>query len=321
MKIWISFFFRYILIGIIGIAAIIYFIPTDQENHIDIVKLSRDKLNIKQMNFDQLSAMFKSFTTEDEQENEQEDEQPLILEKNQLHSQAPEKSSNYIKTVDKTVPAHINADDGERWGIVSAPKASYYTIKGKFIGHLAPGTALNIIKITQTAKGPIAVCRPFKQPSATPVLTKIENLTIRNNNINNISKELEKLYVQQAKLKVEAITIKKQKEKELRRDNPHAIKYATVKKEYHDYWRKVKDLTQKRDNSTGSKQMEYADELRSMKGHDIIIANNLKQVKSDYNNWNIAHPRPATSNVEVNNLLTELNRIGKIISNMEKSSS
>ena len=303
MKAWVSFIFRYILIGSIGITAIIFLVPTDKEEQQALVKLTRDKINLEQLDFSQLAVMIKSVTN-NKTDEDLEVVQPINIADNIIQSPAVVDNRN---------------NNGTPWGIVSASRASYYSRKGKFIGHLAPGTALNIIKITQTEKGSIAVCRPLKQQSASIILTNPERLTIRYNDVNSISKNLEHLYVQQAQLTAEVKIIKKQRSKELRRDNPHAKKYATCKKEYHDYWRKVKELTKKRDAATNEKQMNFADELRLMKGHDIRIANALEKVKSDYDNWNLSHPTTVNNDNEVNNLLAELTRIGKIISSEEKN--
>ena len=303
MKAWISFLFRYLLVATTAIAVIFFFVPTDKKSQQDLIKLTSEKLNLEQLDFSQLAIMFKS-VTENASEPDDEDlkvEQSISIDNERGH---------------KPTTTTTHGTD-EQWGIVSSPKASYYTTKGKFIGHLSPGTALTIIKITNTEKGPIAVCRPFKQKTSDIILTNSDNLTIRNNNINSINKKLEQLYAKQAQLMAEITTIKKQKAKELRRDNPYARKYAICRKEYHDYWRKVKDLTSKRDAATNKNQMDYADKLRLMKGNDIIVANKLTEIKSEYDNWNLTHPRPAENNNEVNNLTTELSRIGKIISSME----
>lgn len=311
MKAWISFFLRYTLLALIGISAIIFLVPTNKDYQQDLAK------NIEQLDISQLAVIFKSFTDNiTEADSNLEVDSDLEVEQ-EFNTDTPKPIiNNHNSHVKKT---YITDNNSEPWGIVSAPKASYYTTKGKFIGHLSPGTALNIIKITETGKGPIAVCRPFKQSSSELILTNPDHLTIRHNNINKISKELEKMYVQHAQLKAEIDTIKKQKAKELRRDNPNARKYTICKKRYHDYWAKVEDLTKKRDTASGKKQMDYADELRLMKGEDIIIANELKEAKQEYNKWNLTHPRPENNNSEVNNLLTELSRIGKIISRMEKN--
>ncbi len=299
------------MVGIIGISAIIFLVPTDKNKQQVLIKLTRDKLN-KQLDFGQLAAMITSF-----KDNSDGDD----LEVEQLNDNTTEELTSIkdddIQTNPNNTSKTSTIQNTARWGIVSSSKASYYTRKGKFLGHLSPGTALNIVKITQTKKGSIAVCRPFKQSSSDIILINPEHLLFHNSDINNLSKELEHLYVQQAELTAEIATIKKQKAKELRRDNPYARKYAINKKEYHDYWQKVKDLTKKRDAASNAEHLKYADELRSMKGEDIIIANNLKQVKSDYYNWNIAHPLPENSDPKVNKLLTELDRIGNIISSME----
>lgn len=314
MNAWITFFIRYILVGVIGTFAIILLVPTDKNKQHTLANLTHDKLNIEQLDFGQLADIFKSFT-----DNTTEADEDLEVEQfnnNNSVILTPSESND-----SQTTPSDIKITttrNNARWGIVSSSKATYYNKNGKFLGHLSPGTALNIIKITQTKKGPIAVCRPFKQSSLDIILIKPELLTFHNSDIDNLSKELEQLYVQQAQLTAEIATLKKQKLKELRRDNPHARKYAIAKKEYHDYWRKVKELTKKRDAASNKKQMDYADELRLMKGQDIRIANALKQVKSDYDNWNLAHPRPADNDNNVNKLLTELDRIGRMISSMEQ---
>ncbi len=320
MNAWLSFFLRYILVGIIGTAAITFLLPTDKSEQQALIKLTRDKLKIEQLDIGQLAVMFKSFTDNTtEAEQDMEIEQQVNLNVTDSETSAPAEYSDNQPKLNHTKSPTATHNNSTRWGIVSEPKATYYTSKGKFIGHLSPGTALNIIKITQTKKGPLAVCRPFKQPSSDIILINPDRLTVRYNDINSISKDLEQLYVQQAQLTAEITTVKKQKAKELRRDNPHARKYAICKKEYHDYWRKVKELTKKRDTASNKSQMDYADELRLMKGQDIRIANELEAVKSDYDNWNLAHPRLAKNDNEVNKLLTELARIGKIISSMEKS--
>ncbi|MCK5529505.1 MAG: hypothetical protein KAI74_07455 [Kiritimatiellae bacterium] len=303
MKAWFSFIIRYIITAIIGIIAVIILVPIIQAHKSEIDQFKES------LSLDQLATMFDSFSSNDADEDLDVTESTIV----KSYSTTPSSSQNNINT-----PSSNNSS-GQNWGIIAMPKASYYTPKGKFLGHLPPGTALKIKKIESTAKGNIAVCVPVKTMSEPIILTHAKYLTIRRNDMSSISKELEKLYVQQAQLQAEVEAIKRQNSSSLRKDNPHAKEYASIKKRYHDYWREVKVLTKKRDTTTGQEHMDCADKLRMMKGEDIRIADSLKKHRANYKNWNKTHPRPANDNKEVNMLLTELDRLGKAISKKEKS--
>ena len=302
MKAWFSFLLRYTITAIIGIIAVIVLVPIIKTHKSDIDQFKES------LSLDQLATMFESFTLDSDDDLDV------------TGSTIVKSYSTTPATGNKSAsPQTSNNNSGQRWGIIAMPKASYYTPKGKFLGHLPPGTALKIKKIEATAKGNIAVCAPVKPMSEPVILTHAKYLTIRRNDMSSISKDLEVLYVKQAQLKAEVEAIRRQNSSSLRKDNPHAKDYASIKKRYHDYWREVKALTKKRDTTTGQDHMDCVDQLRMMKGEDVRIANSLKKHRANYKEWNKTHPRPATDNKEVNMLLTELNRLGKVISKQEKS--
>jgi hypothetical protein len=71
--------------------------------------------------------------------------------------------------------------------------------------------------------------------------------------------------------------------------NPFGEAYVSTKREYVQYWQKVKRLQDARDNSGGAERMEAADELRALKGEDIRVGNAYHEAKKKYAAWNASH--------------------------------
>ncbi len=295
MKKWILFLIKYIFVGLIGFVAILYLIPEGQNP-----SFSLNQLNPENIDFNELADIFKSFATNINHNLNV--PQHIVIDNG--------------NTGTDNIPQEDKGETKQKWAVVSSPVAAYYTKNGKFAGHLKPGELLIIIKRVFTKKGIILVCKRNNQPDTVPFLTKPEYVIIHNGNIEKTNNELMSLYIEYARTTAEISDLKNKQKNKLRSDNPFAREYAIAKKEYVEYWKKVKELTAKRDNSTESKSIEYGDQLRKMRSDAVTIENNLKKAKEDYDTWNTIHPAIVNSK-ELNKLLTKQKDIEKIIKEKE----
>ncbi len=296
MNVWASFIFRYLLLGLLGTALIILLVPMYQESSLtveDLTVMIPEK--IRTVMPDRVSPPAAAPDTV-----------------------APAAAAPPRRTTPRVTPAPAarasrpppSTDvSGARWGIVTMARTSYYSSKGKFMGHLPPGSLVDIVDIKRNNDDWLALCKSPENPAGATVLVSAGHLEIYDGRVTALDRKLKALYVQRAQLKVEIETRRREARTAVRADNPHARIYASARKAHRAYWDKVEDLTAKRDASTGEAQMRYSNELRTMKGDDIRLGQAYESARDQYQAWNAAHPRPATDDEQTTRLVVELTRI------------
>lgn len=180
-----------------------------------------------------------------------------------------------------------------KWGVVVAPDTGTYSLSGKYLGRLDPGTLVEITSIKETKAGQVAVC---KAPSngdarAQSVLIRTKNMDICDGALADADENEKRLRVREAQLVHLIATKRNEYVVNLDENNPYTAEYTTVKKEYLAFWRKVKDLTAKRDSATGDRHVYYSDQLRMMKGEDVRLGSAFESIKKKYEEWNITHAK------------------------------
>jgi hypothetical protein len=73
-------------------------------------------------------------------------------------------------------------------------------------------------------------------------------------------------------------------------NNPHTTTYRKARKEYLAFGERVQALTEGMNNTTGAKRMDYANELRSLKGEDVRLKMAYDAAGEQYKAWKNSHP-------------------------------
>ena len=177
-------------------------------------------------------------------------------------------------------------DPNIQWGVITAPKASVYTKKGKHVGDMPAGSLIEVIDVVSTKAGDLAVSKiPDEKGNIDELVIKLSNLQLRPGGLKTARTDEVDLRVKRAKLLAKMEIRKKEVYDERKSRNPHYLKYQKAKQAHRDFWEKVQKLQTQRDSATGAKHVEYSDKLRMMKGEDIRLAQKYEAAKRKYKDW------------------------------------
>lgn len=312
MSAWQSFLLRYLLVAVIGTALIIVLIPRIQGSpHSSLVKAVVARLQQDSPGPDPLRpghsivpSIKKAVTPGFE------------AARRDLRQVAPPAAQLPQPTPD---PPPAPEQGGERWAVVFRASAPYYSTTGKFLGHATPGALLQVEAVKQNRSELLAVCKSASDPTAEPILIPAKSLDMYAGDLDNLDAQVKQLYVQRAQLQGEIDTRRRQRETEVRTENPHAAKYVSIRNEYRAFWNKVKDLQAKRDGAEGAAHMGYADELRLLKGRDITVRQAYQEAKQKYVEWNERHPRTGGNDPQTRRLAAAVARIEEQIAQLDRA--
>lgn len=205
-----------------------------------------------------------------------------------------------------TRPETPPSTEKPRWGITRNAKARVYDLSGKYLRTIPAGVVLRIDGIRKSSAGLMALCSGMQDTRlAAPVLLKAADLELDDRELDTVNAGELALRSERGKL----VASLEEARKAPNPRNPFASEYATIKAKYLAYWKRVKDLQKKRDNSAESDHVAYADELRQLKGEDIRIGQAFEAAEKNYKDWNAAHPEAAASNPAIRALETDLAEI------------
>ncbi|MFO7871619.1 MAG: hypothetical protein R6V03_09340 [Kiritimatiellia bacterium] len=174
----------------------------------------------------------------------------------------------------------------ENWGIVRLRRAEARDTSGTVAGTVPLGTLVDIYDVQTIRNTKYALCDAvYEGDQVCDILIAVDDLHVRPGPLAGTTAVEKKLRIELAGLLFE---LQKESRKQ-NNANPHADQYRRAKKEYDEFWAKVKTLQKKRDNSTGAEHMRCADQLRMMKGQDRIVHNNLKEARKKYEKWEEQH--------------------------------
>jgi hypothetical protein len=175
---------------------------------------------------------------------------------------------------------------GARWGVVKKGQTKIYNKAGKHIATSAPGTLVEIPDRRKTGRRGRLCCNIVSGERAPhPVYIDSRDLDIFEGVLSQVSEAERTLRTRRAVLAVEIIRMEREIARDANRKNPHADQYAAVKKRYDEFWAKVKDLQAKRDAALGEARIKYADQLRELKGEDVILGREMKDIENKFNAW------------------------------------
>jgi len=312
MSAWQGFLLRYLLVALIGTALIVVLIPRIQGSpHPSLVKAVVARLqqdnpgpNPLRAGHNVAPSIKKAVTP------------AFQAARRNLRQVAPPAAQLPQPTPD---PPRAREQGGERWAVVVRASAPYYSTTGKFLGHATPGALLQVEAVKRNRSELLAVCKFASDPTAEPILIPAKSLDMYAGDLDNLNGRVKQLYVQRAQLQGEIDTRRRQRETEVRTENPHAAKYISIRNEYRAFWNKVKVLQAKRDGAEGAAHMRYADELRLLKGRDITVRQAYQEAKQKYVAWNERHPRTGGDDPQTRRLVAAVARIEEQIAQLDRA--
>ena len=199
-------------------------------------------------------------------------------------------------------PAPERKPDTQMWGIVvSSTNVPVVSPSGEFLQMLPPGSTVDVVAVS-TNTNDMITCRINIAGETTNVLLPASVVTVRQGRASVATEEQKFLITKIASLTAEINELKKQLEgaQDVRHLNPYTAEYESAKKSYEEFWKKVKELTAKRDSAIAGERMRYAEQLQRMRGQDVIVAQKYKTAKEKYDQWNALHDKvtPAKRRLE-----------------------
>ena len=197
-----------------------------------------------------------------------------------------------------------------QWAVVIRSDAPVYSTAGKFQRRIAAGTLATVDDVQRTKSGEFAICRLEAQPlRSDPVLLRTSEIEILAGDLSTVGRREKELWAEKARLLARIAEAAEAAKGAIRADNPYAVEYTNKKKAYTQYWKRVKELQALRDKAADADHMMYEDELRSMKGRDILVGTAYEGIKRQYERWNRENPLPPAETAQSTGFDEHLARI------------
>ncbi|OVE75202.1 hypothetical protein BVX97_05160 [bacterium E08(2017)] len=194
-------------------------------------------------------------------------------------------------------------------GVVKFKETSIYNRAGKHLETVQPGAIVDIKSELKSKGRELSLCKITKLDGTTidPVLIKTSAIQKIPGTLDEKTPEERKMMRKMGSIMAKIDTLEKNAYEQSLKTNPHSEEYLKAKRKHKAYWRKVYDLRGKRDSATGDAQMQYEDELRSMKGEDIEIGRAFDQATRKFEEWNkINGPEQSAEMASLKKELAEL---------------
>jgi len=200
----------------------------------------------------------------------------------------PDDSDNASPAVHKRPAAVMPSGGSGEWGLTINHAAPVYSLKGKKLGKLPPGKAINVLERKLKSKGEFLICTLEGKSDRKFVLRSRDVITYKCD-INAVSEEQRKLCLQQAKI-LGAISAREDTLKKAAAGrNPYAAEYKKALSDYKKFAAKSNALLEEYNNSTGARRMKVADELRLIKEKSAIVVESFNEIKNKYKGWKSKH--------------------------------
>lgn len=177
------------------------------------------------------------------------------------------------------------------WAVVNRHKAPHYDRSGKNRGQIPVSTMIKINDIQNNRGEELVIGQRLGLSATSPIIVLRKNdVMLLTGDPSGISSHEKQLRGEQARLQAEIAEREIELKNALRPGNPHADNYRQARNAYHEYGRKVRELTTKRDQATGVDRMDYADKLRMMLHDSKHLKAEYETHKQAYDQWNTANP-------------------------------
>lgn len=228
-------------------------------------------------------------------------DQPPVTTTTQPPPEVPPTVTTVTTTTAIPVQAVVTNDNAVsqkngKWAVVKRSETRAYDMKGAAAASVKAGTVIDVSEIKKAADGELAVCRIVEPPFATaPLYMRVVDLILIDGAYATVDPNEKALRIREATLTADITRLTASLTESHERGNPHLAEYERARTRYDNFWAKVKELSKKRDDSTGGERMRAIEQLRAMKGEDVVVAKALESVKKKYEEWFKAHPPPETS--------------------------
>ncbi len=159
--------------------------------------------------------------------------------------------------------------------------------------------------IRKSNGGEIALCQREDAVSASPLLVRTRDLTIRTGDLARVPPHVRDLLVSHGRIQSEIAT-------ERRADaasNPHAATYKQATAAYKTFVADVKRHTAARDAATGAVRMKHTDLLHEMKNSEPEIRNAYETAQRNYKAWKESHGNRTTASPQITALQQRLAKV------------
>jgi len=193
-------------------------------------------------------------------------------------------------TVRPDAPAPQPEQDNA-WAVVKIDSAPAYTEDGNHFMDVPAGTLLTIHNRDKSRSGdPVSIGR-IMGGNGTVVIMRTASLDEQRGSLSHVSIDERTLRVRRAKLlaALKAQPDAHPAENGLPGNNPHTTTYRKARKEYLAFGERVRKLTEGMNNATGAKRMDYANELRTLKGEDARLKAAYDTAGEQYKAWKNSH--------------------------------
>ena len=190
-------------------------------------------------------------------------------------------------TVSHPPREHVAPADkpAERWGVVTKPNAPIYSLQGEFLLAAEAGTLLDVLDVRDTSEGKLAIVNAVDHSGLSNVLVHVENASLRPGSLEQASAREKKLRSDHARITQRIADRKAELARQSRERNPHARSFEQARDAYLGFARRAQELTEKRDNASGARRMEYADELRRMLAERGPLRSEYEDAKRRFEEW------------------------------------
>jgi hypothetical protein len=178
------------------------------------------------------------------------------------------------------------------WAVICAHDAAAYRDNGKLFARLPAGAVVAVLDTRQSSAGDVVRCRQIADSSGPTFFVKRTDLTPAPTDYARATKEEIELRRELARLNAD--TRRPRATAEIRANNPHAEAYERTRTAYKAYWDNVNALKARWETAEGDARMRYGDELRVLKGKDIVLGRAYEKAREQYNAWNAQHPEGGT---------------------------
>jgi hypothetical protein len=193
------------------------------------------------------------------------------------------------------IPAALSAADfGDgRFAVASGASIRIYDAQGKHSGDLTAGALLVVTGIRKSNGGEIALCQREDVVSASPLLVRTRDLTIRTGDLARVPSHVRDMLVRHGRIQSEIA----KEQRAGAASNPHAAAYKQTTAAYNTFIADVKRHTAARDAATGTVRMKHTDLLHGMKNSEPEIRTAYETAKRNYKAWKDSHGNTASPQI------------------------